>query len=126
MPEEESAVVASDERNDGVERKRARKCAQIQTCLHFITSYEHTEPPATEIDGAGIDGICLYLFERCATNYACLLRNAQFVRTFASLTNLHCQMYVHFCTRIERSISRYFHLLVRDHFQFLSFNFLTR
>lgn len=33
--------------------------------------------------------VCLYLFERCATNYACLLRNAQFVRTLA--TNLHCR-----------------------------------
>lgn len=98
MPEEErNAWFVTDERNDGVERKRARKRARIQTCLHFITSYEHTATEAPKSTGVGIDGVCLYLFERCATNYTCLLRNAQFVRTLA--TNLHCEMYIRIFAR---------------------------
>lgn len=88
VPEEESAVVAGDERNDGGGEKESEKVCSNTNVFAFHnklrthgTTTTARNPPLPKSTGLGIDGICLYLFERCATNYACLLRNAQFVRT---------------------------------------------
>lgn len=88
VPEEESAVVAGDERNDGGGEKESEKVCSNTNVFAFHnklrthgTTTTARNPPPPKSTGLGIDGICLYLFERCATNYACLLRNAQFVRT---------------------------------------------